>query len=112
MKNSKNTNKIITEIEALLAELKRELNMSSRLSSPDRVRRGRTFLGLTGEIHELIEDGFFDEPKIIGEVQKKLKDKGTKKPTTALMPSLIHLVRKKVLDRSKPNKGQYKYIKK
>jgi hypothetical protein len=112
------TNKqIIEQIEELLIQLKQSLNVPSESSSHDKGKRqlifkqGRGFSGLTGNIFELIEEGFFDEPKTISDLQKKLKDRGIKKPTTALMPSLKLLITKKVLDRNKPAKGLYNYFK-
>jgi len=107
---------IIDEIELLLTELRRASEINSKKQTPG----GRTpaasrksavsFSGLTGEIYALVGEGFFKEPKYLSEIQKKLKDEGIFKPTTSLMPSLTRLVRKKVLGRSKPPKGKYKYF--
>jgi hypothetical protein len=108
---------IIEQIEGLLIQLKKSLNISSknllrgkgeRQSIP---KQNQGFSGLTGNIHELLEEGFFNQPKTISDLQKKLKDRGIKKPTTALMPSLKLLIIKKVLDRNKPDKGLYQYFK-
>jgi len=102
---------IIEQIEELLVQLKGSLNASNKISSRPIESREREFSGLTGEIHEFIKEGFFNEPKTISELQRKLKDRGIKKPTTALMPSLKLLITKKVLDRNKPDKGLYNYFK-
>jgi len=105
------TNKqIIEQIEALLMQLKQSLNVDKgrHRSIP---KQGRGFSGLTGNIFELIEEGFFDKPKTISDLQKKLKARGINKPTTALMPSLKLLIIKKELDRNKPDRGLYKYFK-
>lgn len=108
---------IIEQIEALLIQLKQALNVPSKnaphggKSRPSIPKQGRDFSGLTGNIYELLEEGFFNQPKTISDLQKKLKDRGIKKPTTALMPSLKRLIVKKVLDRSKPDKGLYQYFK-
>lgn len=112
MKKVTRSGQLIAQIEELLTQLKQSLNMPHEdLSQP--IRHGKSeFSGLTGRIYELIEEGFLNEPKTISDIQKKLKDRGTKRPTTALMPSLIFLIRKKVLDRDKPDKGLYKYFKK
>ncbi len=108
---------IIKQMEALLIELKQSLNIGNvtqtrnhkkNKATPDREQR---FSGLTGNIFELMEEGFLNEPKTISDLQKKLKDRGIKKPTTALMPSLKLLIIKKVLDRNKPDKGLYQYFK-
>ncbi len=106
--------KIIIEIENLLLELRRSLNLARAknvLTNSQPNKNQRAFQGLTGKIHALVEEGFFDEPKIIAELQKKLRDEGTKKPTTSLMPSLLLLVQKKILKRNKLDKGPYKYYK-
>lgn len=108
---------IIETIEALLIQLKQSLNVPNKTlshrkeKSKSTLNQRRRFFGLTGKIYELIEEGFFDDSKTISDLQKKLKDRGVKKPTTTLMPSLKLLVIKKVLDRNKPDKGLYKYFK-
>jgi len=111
------TGQIIEQIEMLLIQLKKSLNVPNKttLNHEEKMKlppnHGRGFSGLTGSICELMEEGFFDNPKTISDLQKKLKDRGIKKPTTALMPSLKLLLVKKVLDRNKPDKGLYKYFK-
>ncbi len=102
------TKQIIEEIEALLIQLKQSLNVPNKAVSYNKEKSKST---LTGEIYELVEEGFFNDQKTISDLQKKLKDRGIKKPTTALMPSLKLLIVKKVLDRNKPNKGLYNYFK-
>ncbi len=108
---------IIEQIETLLTQLKQSLNLSHKvmLNYPKKhqviTKQRRVFSGLTGSIYELLEEGFFDESKTITELQKKLKDRGINKPTTAIMPSLKVLIKNKVLDRNKPDKGLYKYFK-
>lgn len=108
---------IIEQIEVLLIQLKQSLNVPSKNSPCDGKSRrsipkqGQAFSGLTGNIYELLEEGFFNQPKTISDLQKKLKDRGIKKPTTALMPSLKLLILKRILDRNKPDKGLYQYFK-
>lgn len=103
---------IIEQIEELLMQLKESLNLPNKISSRSSIEnRERGFSGLTGKIYELIEEGFFNEPKTISDLQRKLKDRGILKPTTALTPSLKILIIKKVLDRNKPDKGLYNYFK-
>jgi len=111
MKKNTKSEQIIKQIEELLMQLKESLNMSNKISSWPTGNLERGFSGLTGEIHELIKEGFFNEPKTISDLQRKLKDRSIKKPTTALMPSLKRLIIKKVLDRNKPDKGLYNYFK-
>ena len=117
MKKSTKISQIISQIEELLLELKMSLKIQHKTASVPKGRLRRfehnkyQFSGLTGKIYELIEEGFVDGPKTITDIQKKLKDRGTNKPTTAIMPSLKLLIDKKVLDRNKPDKGLYNYFK-
>lgn len=112
----RNQQQIIHEIELLLVELKRSLGVDNKKKalggSTSIASRKSTvsFSGLTGEIYALVGEGFFKEPKDLSEIQQKLKDDGIFKPTTSLMPSLTRLVRKKILGRNKPPKGNYKYF--
>ncbi|MCK5122817.1 MAG: hypothetical protein KAQ87_01560 [Candidatus Pacebacteria bacterium] len=112
----KKNEQIIKKIEILLIELKQSLNIENEISLYDGKHKiipnqKQQFSGLTGSIYELIEEGFLNDPKTISDLQKKLKDRGIKKPTTSLMPSLKILIIKKVLDRNKPKKGLYQYFK-
>ncbi|OGD40458.1 hypothetical protein A3I30_00040 [Candidatus Azambacteria bacterium RIFCSPLOWO2_02_FULL_44_14] len=108
---------IIDQIESLLAQLKQSLNTWNGNSRHDNKNHqliskpGRGFYGLTGNIYELLEGGFFNDPKTISDLQKKLKDRGVNRPTTTIMPSLKLLIDKKILDRNKPDKGLYNYFK-
>jgi len=108
---------IIEQIEKLLMQLKPSLNLPHKNTShsikkhQSISKQSRAFSGLTGSIFELLEDGFFDNSKTISELQKKLKDRGINKPTTSIMPSLKVLIKNRVLDRNKPDKGLYKYFK-
>lgn len=111
MKKTIKNQQIIKQIEELLVQLKESLNVSNKISSRFIGNQERRFSGLTKKIYELIEEGYFSEPKTISDLQKKLKDRGTNKATTAIMPSLKLLIDKKILDRNKPDKGLYKYFK-
>ena len=106
---------IIEQIEVLLGELKGSSGpkssgvSASRLSGKMEPPTG--FSGLSGQIYNLVEEGFFKEPKTISEIQEKLRLEGIRKPTTTLMAPLLHLIRKKALGRSKSTdgKGPFKY---
>src|SRR5437870_1697010 len=94
---------IVAKIEALLGELKTSLGVRSLNRATD--QRNETpadgFSGLTASIHSLVEDGFFKVGKTIGEIQTKLRLEGVVAPTTSLSGPLLHLIRKKILSRSK-----------
>ena len=105
---------IIEQIESLLGELKSSLGGSPQKhtkAAPKTPKADAAFSGLTGEVYNLVQEGFFKESKSISEIQTKLQLEGIKKPTTALSGTLLTLIRKKVLERSKPadGKGTYKY---
>lgn len=107
-----NAKKIIEQIAQLLEELEREVGVSIRSEKESKkVASEGKFSGLTSEVFNLVAEGFFDKPKNLSSVQKKLKEDGVNKPTTALMKPMLMLIRKKVLGRNKPEKGQYQYYK-
>ncbi len=104
--------KIIEQIEILLEDLKKEIGMPvGVVKESKKVASEESFSGLTGEVFNLVMEGFFDNSKSLSDIQKKLKEEGINKPTTALMKPVLMLIRKKVLGRNKPEKGQYQYYK-
>jgi hypothetical protein len=104
--------RIIDQIEALLAELKKEVGVPvSAMKENKKSAAQENFSGLTGEVFTLVAEGFFDNAKNLSDIQIKLKEEGINKPTTALMKPVLMLIRKKVLGRKKPEKGQYQYYK-
>lgn len=105
---------IIGKIESLLEELKASLGATSQKHTKAAAKTPKVevaFSGLAGEIYNLVQDGFFKEPKSISELQNKLRLEGVKKPTTSLSGPLLRLTKKKVLGRSEPadGKGPFKY---
>ena len=114
IKCMENNLKIIGKIESLLEELKVSLGATPNKHTKTVVKTPKAktiFSGLTGDIYNLVQDGFFKEPKTISEIQNKLQLEGIKKPTTSLSSPLLFLTREKVLARTKPadGKGPYKY---
>jgi hypothetical protein len=59
---------------------------------------------LTELVAELIEDGFFSQPKELGAVKAALEEQGHFYPVTTLSPLMLRLVRKKELRRMKDKK--------
>lgn len=57
-----------------------------------------------GLISELIDEGFFAEPKELGAVRMALREKGHFYPVTTLSPLMLRLVRRKELRRIRENK--------
>lgn len=114
----RDTTSIIRQMESLLRELKISLGakdgteMISSLGAIDsRVTAAKGKLkGVSRAISDLADAGFFDEPKGILEIKEKLRDVGIHKPTTGLMSPLLRLIRKRILERQKSEKGIYQYI--
>jgi hypothetical protein len=111
----KNT-EIIIKIESLLEDLKQSLG-----TKPSVKKQGvksshgtshENFSGLTKEIFNLVQEGYFKEPRTISEIAKKLHQRAVNKPTTSLMKPLRLLIHKRIIEREKPDgKGHYKYSK-
>lgn len=105
---------IIKKIEALLAELSASLDTKPiiQLEPEISVSLKSKFSGLTKKILTLIQEGFFDEPRDISEISKRLRRWGYNKPTTSLSGPLRELVKKNFLDRDKLDgeKSVYKYF--
>src|SRR5262245_21015664 len=62
----------------------------------------------TGLLAELIDEGFFGQPKDLGAVRGALQEKGHFYPATTLSPLMLRLVRKRELRRI-PDKGRWTY---
>ncbi len=55
--------------------------------------------GTQGRIEELVSEGFFDQKRAIGEIQKELGNHGWQYPVTHLATPLLRLVKDKKLRR-------------
>lgn len=59
---------------------------------------------------ELISEGFFDEPRLIGDTRERLRHKkGLNFTLQDLSPTLVRLLREGSLDREQNDSGQYEY---
>jgi hypothetical protein len=92
---------IIEEIYLLLEELVRASKMirksSPRLKYPAANSSSRVFLGPTGRIKHLIKERFFDEPKSLKDVVKRLRQEGFNYRQQVFSIALLRLVRNKSL---------------
>ncbi len=70
-------------------------------------RRGPT--GLTGLIRGLRDDGFFAAKRTLGDIQRELEHRGRIYKQPPISATLLHLVRRKELQRMKDRKG-YMYV--
>ena len=100
-----NTKFIISQIKRLLMELEKSLDATSVSRDEVISKKPR---GLTGEIFDLIQEDFFNEPRSLFEIQEKLREEGIKKNSSELMRPLLQLIKKKFLKRNKIEK-KYKY---
>ena len=111
----KNT-EIIVKIESLLGELKQSLGITAHMAKRREVKGSQkagdeNFSGLTKEIFNLVQEGYFKEQRTISDVEKKLHQRAINKPTTSLMKPLRLLIHKRIIEREKPDgKGHYKYF--
>jgi len=61
-------------------------------------------------VGELIDEGFFKEPRTIGEAQEQLRHKkGVRYTLQDLSPAFVRLLREGRLDRDRNASGQYEY---
>ncbi|TET84173.1 MAG: hypothetical protein E3J36_02090 [Candidatus Nealsonbacteria bacterium] len=101
---TKNPKFIINQIRELLLELE---GLNIPLASKGKIAP-TPFRGLTGEVSNLIQEGFFDQPKDLSEIREKLRAEGIKKNSSELMRPLLQLIKKRFLKRDKIEK-KYKY---
>ncbi|MFA6969458.1 MAG: hypothetical protein WC217_02570 [Candidatus Paceibacterota bacterium] len=115
--NKTQTIKIIEEVEARLALLKKELGVPQKSSVSAASRSSVSVVksrgGSTEPIVKLIEGGFFDDPKTDLEVVTALKRKALTFKRKFVAVTLMRLVRKGLLERdgqggSKSNPWKYR----
>jgi hypothetical protein len=76
-------------------------------------QRRRRRLGPRAAIEELINDGYLDQPRTIGELRDRLESKkGRTFKVTDLSPTMTRMLRDGALDREKNDAGQYEYQRK
>jgi len=102
----------IYEIESVLETKEDEIN--SMLNNKTDLKKETNAKKTTGgpskskAIEELISDGYFSEPKELGEVQMELGRRGVTVKLTSLPSYTLPLVRKKILTRDHKVKGKGK----
>ena len=66
--------------------------------------------GPKAALTELITEGYFDEPRLIGDARERLRHKkGLSFTLQDLSPALVRLLRERSLDREQNESGQYEY---
>ena len=74
-----------------------------------RKSQSRSKTGPIGLIKELKFEGFFDTPKVIGEIKQKLEEKGHYYALGSLSPALIRLLRRGEIGRLK-QEGKWTWV--
>jgi len=67
---------------------------------------GKKKTGPTGQIEQLIQEGFFRNPKTLAAVKAELANRGHHLPLTTLSPTMMALCQKRRLRRQKVTDGQ------
>lgn len=102
------TNEEIIALVAQLEQLDRSAQSPTRPtrpSSPAKLKRS-----LPALITEMINNGFFSEPKHLGALKEALEQNGQFYPVTTLSPAMLRLVRSRELRRIKDSKGRWSYV--
>ena len=94
---------ILSEIRSLVDELESVLGRKPASDKRPHIKKPFPTVapkGSAGSITILIEEGFFDTPKDIASIMKKLKEIGDSHKKPAISMGLLHLTRKRILTRS------------
>lgn len=90
---------------------KKETTPQARKVTASKSRTGRSRPGPKQLLEALIEEGFFDQARIISDIAGHISDtRGRTYKSTDLSPTLVRLLREKKLSRSKNSDGQYEYV--
>jgi transposase-like protein len=80
-------------------------------AKPKQLSKPSSGFSPSNAVKDMISDGFFSEPKGIGEVRRYLKDIHAREvPVTTLSPIFTRLLRSKALLRSRNASGTYEYV--
>lgn len=96
--------KILLEIKSLLNELESLIDGNPPVNKKKEVKKYssiNTPKGALGAINMLLEEGFFDSPKDIASVMKKLKEIGHYHNKAAVSMNLLNLTKRRILNRLK-----------
>ena len=97
------------EVVGLLARLQ-GLGPRSSDGGKSAARATKARPSLPDLISEMIDGGFFKEPKPLATVKNSLEQNGQFYPVTTLSPALLRLVRAKQLRRIKDSGGRWSYV--
>ena len=119
--DNKKIQSVISNMEALLEELKKLLVVNTDNALPERsvpthskVKRQTGKESPTKILNSLIKKGYFSTPRTANEVQKELKKTATSMKNSSLLVTLMRLVKKETLERdgdgTSKNPWRYKTI--
>jgi hypothetical protein len=92
----------IEEIDRIMSLHEKSAQLKDSKTIPvGKIKRKSPIIGPKGRIQELKEGGFFKEKRSIADIQEKLEENGHIYAQTSLSPTLVRLVREKVLRRVK-----------
>jgi hypothetical protein len=76
-------------------------------------KSSRSRPGPRAALNQLLNDGYFDSPRRIAEIQQHLvHSRAHKYKVSELSPTLVRMIRDQVLDRNRASDGQYEYKRK
>jgi len=97
----------LLELEKRLRDLEERItSIEKKLEKPVNIKRKESIMG---HLITLKNEGFFSQPKFIGDIKKELEKRGYIYPLSSLTSPLLRAVRKKILGRVKI-KGRWAYV--
>ena len=110
----KNPKEILSEIKGLVDELELFIDDNPSINTKKGVKRRypstKTPKGALGVINMLLDEGFFDSPKEIASVMKKLKEIGHYHNKPAVSMNLLNLTKRRILNRLKDKGMNWSYV--
>lgn len=97
------------EVAALVARFSKVTTPETSAPSIPSKKSSTARPGLNDLISELIDGGFFKQPRELGAIKTALQEQGHHYPVTSLSPSVLRLVRRKQLRRLK-EKNRWMYV--
>ena len=101
---ARNPQKVLIEIKRLIGELELLVSGDLSISKKTGVKKYSSTgapKGALGAINMLLDEGFFDSPKEIATVMKKLKEIGHYHSKAAISMNLLNLTKRRTLNRLK-----------
>ncbi len=105
------TDQEIVSLIAKIENLQSDNKAGGRTAGPRRQSRPSVARQtLSGLLSEMIDDGFFKQPRMLSAVKEHLEQNGQFFPLTTLSPAMLRLVRSRQLRRIKDDSGRWAYV--